>query len=240
MNDEQIHLFKKMREKISNLFLDQTKNIDTLMKNRVDDYILIEEQPLSIKIGDKYLFIGNFTIENNYKFWHLYGKLMSHLGIKFLNFDILGSGTDLYEFIIIHKNWYKGMIKIIKKTLLKQQAYYLNEYKEREKINWKNMNWRYFKKRITIEKLMQICHLIYLYNFDAEKKNWQVIQGKWSIRELMQTYIYSWLQHSAGISGNFLLAQLPNLDYWHNESMRQEISLTKNQTKKNSSKLIKR
>jgi hypothetical protein len=118
------------------------------------------------------------------------------------------------------------LCKLIHKTIIKQQAHYIPKAGEsRKERKWRNCSLRYFKKHITIEKLMQICMLVYLFNFEAEKKNLSVLLGKvvkgQGEKQAMETHMYSWLQNLAGLKGNFLLAQLPNTDYWYDESLRE-------------------
>jgi hypothetical protein len=201
-----------LREKISKILLG-SNNVDRIMTDKVNDYILIEELPLSVLIGSRNIYVGNFTLENDYKFWHMYGKLLAHMQIEFINFDLLNDGVKMYEVISTHKKWYKGMIKIIKKTLLKQQGYFKDQMGEVKKHIWKNCTYRYFKKHITKEKLIQICFLIYLYNFDAVKKNFQIITTKMgaSGKQAMENYMYFWLQNLAGLTGKFQDAQLRNV-----------------------------
>jgi len=62
-----------------------------------------------------------------------------------------------------------------------------------------------------MEKLIQICMIIYQYNFDAEKKNWQILfhrMGDGS-SQLTETYMYSWLRNLVGLTGAFQLALYP-------------------------------
>lgn len=183
-----------------------TNNIDKLFTDKLNDYTLIEEVPLSIRIGEKTIYVGNFTLENNFKFFDMYGKLMAHLGLKYVNFDHLGDGSELYSLCLKNKEWYKGMLKIIKKTLLKQQAYLLNKFKKREEFKWTNCSLSYFVKNVSVESLMQIVKLIYEYNFNAEKKNFKILVAKEPTKQLMETYMYSWLQSLPGLTGKFQLA----------------------------------
>lgn len=196
-------LIVKTRDKVNEMLLG-FNCIDKLMTDKVNDYILIEEQPLAILIGNKTIFVGNFTIENNYKFWEGYGKLLAMIGMKHINFELLNDGQELYKTILMNKMFYKEMCKLINNHILKQQAYYLNDKKERKKIKWRNCTFGYFKKHITIPKLMQICGLIYSYNFNAEKKMLtgfiQRNEGKGSFEEL-----YSFLASKfAWSDGKFL------------------------------------
>ena len=235
----------KLRKKINDFILNHTLNIDKLMTDKVEDFKLLEEQPFPINIkgkdGGRIIFIGNFTLENNYKFWEIYGKLIANLNAKIMSieiaeerrkellnkvgFEMIGNGGILYEMINEFKFIYKGLVELISKTVLKQQAYYLNEHKERTKIKWKNCSYRYFKKWVTVEQLIEICYGVYLYNFDAEKKNLQIITKKMiteeTAKQAMENYMYFWLQNLGGLTGKFQLSQLTNVDYWDNEQQRE-------------------
>lgn len=190
--------------------LKSTHNIDRLFSDKIQDYVLIEELPLSVIIGTKKIYVGNFTLENNYKFFNDYGKLMAHIGLKYVNFDHLGNGQELYMLCLKNKKWYKGILKIISKTLLKQQAYLYNKNEDKRKeIKWKNCSIRYFKKNISLEGLLQIIELIYMYNFDAEKKNFKILLKHHPTTSHMETYMYDWLQNLTGLTGKFQLALFP-------------------------------
>ena len=209
------------RKKI-NEYLMGLNNIDKLMTDKVNDYVLIEEQPLPIKIGDRTIFVGNFTIENNFKFWDGYGQILALIGIKFLNFELIGDMPELYKAIMLHRKLYKALVKLLGKVILKQQAYYLDEMKNRIPLKWKNCSYRYFKKRITIEKLMQICKLVHVFNFDGEKKNFKILLGDLArdqeTKGVMGEFMSFWLQNLNGLSGRFQLAQLINVDYWDDDT----------------------
>jgi len=205
-------MLKDTRKKIREMLLGRSR-IDRLMTDKVDDYILIQEQPLPLPIGDRILFIGNLTVENNYKFWEVYGQILANMGLKFVNFELIANSDDLYKALMIHKQLYKQLIQLIKKTIIKQQAYFIDKDKRKE-LKWKNCSWRYFKKHVTMELLLQICFLVYMYNFDAEKKNWQIILGKMQASQLMETYMYAWLQNLDGITGKFLLPHITKPSSW--------------------------
>jgi hypothetical protein len=226
---------KIVRKKVNNMLMG-TYNVDKSMTDKVNDYILVEEQPLPIQVGERTIYIGNLTIDNNFKFWEMYGQLMAMVGLKFVNFELISNTAELFKAIMIHRKLYKGLCKIIKKTILKQQAYYLNDKKERKKLKWKNCNYRYFKKHITMEKLLQICYLIWLFNFDAEKKNLKILLGQVAKgkkeKHTLETYMYFWLQNLAGMTGKFQLALLTNVDYWHKEAEREIVSISNKRKKK--------
>jgi len=221
---------KELRKKIQTIVLG-TNNIDRLMTNKVNDYILIEEQPLPITIGDRTIFIGNFTLDNNFKFWEMYGKILMHIGMKFINFELIGDMQELYKAIHVHKKLHKELVKLIGKTILKQQAYYLTNDKVRKELSWKNCSYRYFKKWITVEKLLQICKLVHLYNFDAEKKNLKILLGSLDMdenqRQCLEIFGYSWFQNLSGLTGRFQLSLLTNVDYWSDEAQRETVGISK-------------
>jgi hypothetical protein len=75
-------------------------------------------------------------------------------------------------------------------------------------------------------------YLIYLYNFDAEKKNFKIIVGKMvkenpGSSQVLETYMSFWLQNLTGLTGKFQLSQLTNVDYWSDAAENEELALDK-------------
>ena len=209
---EKENIFKHLKNKLEQ-FMVGTNNIASLMRDKVNPYILMEETPVPIQIGKYTIFIGNFTIQNNYKFWVGYGRILALIGLKFENFDLIASGGELWKALMIHKKLYKDLCKLIYETICKQQAYYLdqmpNEIKRTYK-KWKNMSCGYFIKNISLEKLIQLCRLIYIYNFDAEKKNLSILMFQLPVegKETMRTYMSSYLENMIGLTGKFQVAHI--------------------------------
>lgn len=218
----------KIRNKVNEI-LTGGNNIDKLMKDKIEDYILIEEQSLPIQIGDRTIFVGNFTYKNEQKFFNRWAKIMSAMNARIVNFELaeerrkellekasfhlLAEGKWMLEFLMIDNWLFKQLCVLIDKYILRQQAYYLNNEQVRKKLKWKNCSRRYFEKYVTKEKLIQICFLIYFFNFDAEKKNIQVVLEKMCMKSLAETYMYSWLSGLGGTTGKYLAAQAPSTDY---------------------------
>lgn len=225
---------KEIRKKITKYLLG-LNNIDRLMTDKINDYILIEEPPLPIRIGNKTIYIGSFNLEQNNILWDEWLKLLAILGCKQINFDLLDNAGELYKHIMINRIFQKELIRLIGKCILKGQQRYIemNKYgKENIKTaKWKNCSLKYFMKNVTVETLLQICKLVFKYNFDSEKKNLKILIPKVSQeegqRELMETYMYFWLQNLAGVTGEFQRSLYPAPDYWQDESMRVEVPLKK-------------
>ena len=210
--------------KTVNDFLTKGNTVDRLMTDKVDDYILIEEQPLPIAVGSKILLVGNLTLENETRFFREWAVFLSLLAARICNweladekkkellekcsFKLLADGSWMIEFLYRDAYLWKEMTRIIGKTMLRQQAYYLTGDKARKLARWSSFSFNYFKRNITKEKLIQIAFLIYLYNFDSVKKNLTLIMEKMNLTALSETYMPFWLQHTAGVGGKFLLAQV--------------------------------
>ena len=199
--EEQKTILSKIRSVVEGLSKN-TNNISRLMKDKVEDYILLEEQPLPIRIGDKVIYIGTFTFETEQIFWREWIKILSALQADKLNFDMLSSGGDLYKALKLHNGLYKAICKMLMKTIIKQQGYFYSNGKEL-KLSWKNCSLRWLMKNLTTEKLIQICLLIHRFNFDAEKKNIQIVLEATGSKEAGEMYIYSWLQNLVGLKGSF-------------------------------------
>lgn len=224
--DEYKGIIKKMRDKI-NKVLSGAMSIDKLMKDKVEDYILIDEQPLPITVGNRTIFVGNMTYKNEHLFFNKWAEVVAAMGARIVNmqlaedrrkelfenasFDLLAEGKWMYEFLTMDTWLFDKLCELIDKTILRQQAYYLTSARERKRIRWKNCSLRYFKKYITKEKLIQICYLVYFYNFDSVKKNIQILVDKMCMKDLAGTYMYTWLQNLAGATGKFAAAQAPSI-----------------------------
>lgn len=203
---------QKLRDAIDK-FLMGTNNIEKLMRDKVAPYVLVEEVPVPIQIGKYTVWVGNLTINNNWKFWEMYGRILAIIGIKFENFDLLANGGDLYKALNTHKKFKKELMKLLYKTICKQQAYYLNQMPQeaiRTMAVWQNVSLKYFINNMSITKLIQFCRIVYIYNFDPEKKNLEILMHQLPAdgKETMRSYMSSYLQNMVGLTGKFQLAQL--------------------------------
>ena len=81
------NIVKEVRSKVLEMFSGY-KTIDTLLKDKVDDYIIIEEQPLPIKVGKKVIYVGNLTLENEQRFFSEWGKIVSLLSARIINMEL--------------------------------------------------------------------------------------------------------------------------------------------------------
>lgn len=181
------------------------------MRDKVEDYVLLEELPLPIKVGEKTIYVGNFTMKNEYDFFRDYAMLMSTLGMKHLTIETLNDGLSIYRYMMVNKKLFKQLLKLIGKVILKHQKYY-HEATERL-YPLPKCSLRYFVKNITKEKLLQIMKLIYLFNWDAEKKNFKLLVESSNIRAATETFMYSWLVNLVGVTGNFSQLQSPRPDW---------------------------
>jgi len=82
-------LLKSVREKWNKFFLGNTFNVDKLMTDKVNDYILLEEQPLPIAVGDKIIYVGNFTYDNEEKFFNMWCALLGALSSRIINMELM-------------------------------------------------------------------------------------------------------------------------------------------------------
>jgi len=234
-----MNIISSIKNKYNNFML-STNSINRLLTQKVEEYILLEELPMQIAVGTKSISVGNFTYDTHLKFFRGWALIISALSAKIINmeltkerkkellmkgdFDMLTNGKWMMEFLLMDE-WLKKVIcKLLKKTLLKQQGYILNtKTKEREYKEWSNCSYSYFKKHIKLETLIQICWLIYLYNFDSQKKSLRMVVEKMNINAMMETYIPFWLQNLGGLTGKFDIAQSGNID-----SLLQDLESRKN------------
>lgn len=215
--EEQKTIMETARKKIKQI-MGVVPNIDSLMRDKVDEYILTEELPCPIRIGEKVIYVGNFNLGIDNTFFRDYTKIIGNLGLQVVNFELLKDGLELYKYLKIHKRLEKNLCRLIKNTVLKQQKFFYEGNAKHYKLN--KCSYKYFRDHISKEKLIQMCYLIYLYNYDASKNALALIANKMGIGAQSQTYIYSWLENCPGLTGKFLLRQLQDLDWWHNDLLK--------------------
>jgi hypothetical protein len=215
MNEKQVEDYKMIRNKVFDFF-GRVPNISKLMKDKVDPFILLEEQPLPIQIGNKIIWVGNLTLKMEDKFFRGYAKILSNFGLQHLFIDLLKNGLALWQHIQIYNKLQKQIVKLIYDIILPSQKWYCEGNSQIYRLS--KCSYRYFKEHITKESLLQICQLIYTYNYDVVKKNLSILAKGAGVQEMAGTYMYDWLINLSGLTGSFLTAQLPKLDYWQNES----------------------
>ncbi len=229
----EIEEVKKLKKRISEFLLGNANSIDSLMREKLDDFTIIKELPQSISIGGKRMLIGNFTIENEHEFFNKWARLIGLMSAEILNwelsaerrkelcekmnFHLIANGKDMVEFLYRSKRFMKDLAKIIFGLLVKQQAYFQLQTGNRVNVEWKNKHWKFFWKNLDKETLIQIAYLIYFYNFDGVKKNLSLLVDRLNCRQLTEMYIYFWLQNMDGLTGKFLLAQAPSIDSVFND-----------------------
>ena len=216
-----------VKEKFEKILMG-TNCIDKLFRDHVEDYLIIKEQPQAITFPDgRILYIGNFNLHNERKFFYGWAKIIGLLVAKIVNmeistdrkrdlmdkadFDMLGNGKWMLEFLYMDGWFEKQLYKLLNKTLLKQQAYILFDNKKIQK-KWRNGGVRWMKKYMDKESLIQTCWLIYEYNFDAVKKNLKILVEKMKMKSQTETYMYFWLQNCPGLTGKFSNAPALNID----------------------------
>ena len=185
-------------------------SIDKLLQDKVDDFIIVRELPLPIKIGERTIYIGTFTLETQDIFFREYAILMAaitarHAGLEY-GVQFLKDGVTLYKLLSSDAFIRKWIYRLIKKTILARQDYI--DPVSGKKYKLEKVSLRYFKKRVTIDTLMQILLLIYIYNFDATKKSMNLLMGEMGAKATSETLMWSWLRNLDGASGKFLLSPL--------------------------------
>lgn len=197
-----------MRESVERLLF-QNNNVDMLMRNKIDDFHLIEEAPMPVVIAGRLMFVGNLTLDNLYKFVDLSAEIFANVGAQITLADFLSNSVDMMGVISENKKLRYKLKVLIKKTVLNQQEFYRREMGRGidAYVKLPKVSWRHFKKNVTLERLVQILFLIYKFNFDAVKKNFSILATAMGTNQISANYIYSWLQNLAGLTGKFIIPQ---------------------------------
>lgn len=203
-----------VRQKIQDRF-GQVNSIDKLMKDKLSPYVIMDELPLPIQIGEKVLYIGNLNLKNEDYYFKNFITLLATLGLENMIIDLMQDGMKLMQYLKMHGALRKNLTRLIIKILLKQQKWYYPKNDKTYKLN--KCSYKYIENRLTKEKLIQIIFLIYTYNYDSLGKSLALILNKMGAKETSQTYMYTWLQNAAGVTGSFMIDQSQNYDWYNKE-----------------------
>jgi hypothetical protein len=204
----------ELRDKIYQRF-GEVNSIDKLMKDKLEPYVIMDELPLPIQIGEKKIYVGNLNLENESYYFTQFAKILSNLGLQNIMIDLMSDGGKLLTHLKSYKKLQKELTQLVIKTILKQQKWYYPKNDKMYKLN--KCSYNYVKNYLTKEKLIQIIFLIYTYNYDSLGKSMSLVLNKMHAREITSTYMFSWLQNLPGATGNFLTNQLPNSDFYSSE-----------------------
>jgi hypothetical protein len=188
------------------------------MRDKLEPYILLDELPCPIQVGDKTIYVGNLNLDNEAYFFNGWAKILGNLSLQNLFMDLLSNGLELMKYMKIHEALRKDLTELVGKTLLKQQKFYYVKDKKAYKLNKCSM--KYFKNYMNKEKLIQAVFLLYTYNYDSSKKSLALVVNRMGGGSISETYMYNWLENCPGVNGNFLLSQLPNLEWFNNDSLK--------------------
>lgn len=201
---------KNARRILTNWIMGEKQTIDRLLQDKVDDYIIVRELPLPVTIGEKTIYVGTFTLETQDVFFKEYATLLAAVGARHagleLGVDFLKNGGSLYQILSTDKVIRRLIERLIQKTILKKQDFV--DPATGKKYSLPKCSLGYFRKNVTIDGLMQICLIIYLYNFDATRRSLNILMGEMGAKTTSETFMWSWLRNLAGLSGNFLRSPL--------------------------------
>ena len=153
----------------SNVLL-QRPGIDHLIQQQMEDYSITQEAPLRIRIGSRTLYVGHFTLDNQHRFFALFGQLLGNIGAQ----SVLWQAAHDRDSLNAAWRGYQALLKDFHRLL---RAAILNKTSSRwagfggRRFFLPKLSLRYFKRVMTQEKLLQLCLLIYLYNFASVKQN---------------------------------------------------------------------
>lgn len=220
--EKQAGILKKIRDRAREFF-NYNNTIDKLLKDKIEDYILIREFPLPISIGEKTIYVGTFTWETQDIFLRDYAKLLGLIAAKHLvpkvGIELLGDGATMYRILQVDRKIKKEIMKLINRTILRRQHFIDPATGLFYRIP--KVTFGYFKKYVTYETIVQICMIAYELNYDATRRSLNIIAGELRVQQRAENYCYTWLENLAGLNGNFLIRQLQKSDLWPSELQNQ-------------------
>ena len=201
----------ELKQKIARFFK-PSLTVDKLLREKVTELFLLDEVPTLIRIGDKAIYVGNLTLENQYAFFKAYRNILLLLDSETIDFNLLADADRFYQALMLNRRVFLAFCDLLAATVLKQQRYYFTEGDEHIKLKLKRCSVRYFRERVTVEKVLQIGQLLYLYNIDALRQNIRLLADKMQVSQVAESTMYTWLKNMRGISGRFMLAELKTAD----------------------------
>ena len=211
--------FLKTRNRIYE-YLTKTNSIDKLMRDKVEPYVIIDELPIPIQIGEKVIYVGNLNLKNEDYYFSGWAKILAHMALDNMFIELMSDGSTLFKYLKIRKGLRKDLTKLIYTVLLKQQRWYYPKNGKEYKLN--KCSYKYFENHMNKEKLIQMVFMLYLYNYDSSKKSLGLVVNQMAAGPTSATYMYNWLANCPGVNGSFLLSQLPKLSWFQNDSLKSD------------------
>ena len=82
-----MNYLKEIKKKF-NEFMMGTHSVAKLMTDKVEDFRIIKELPMDITINGRTIYVGNFNLENERKFFHEWASIIGLLCAKISNMEV--------------------------------------------------------------------------------------------------------------------------------------------------------
>lgn len=130
----------------------------------VEDLAIIHKAPLRVPVGGKWLVFRAFTWQEYEKYIRWFHRLLLNYNAEMAQVQLLtlpqiqaGEHIDGIEKLFARKPIIKALRQICRQTILRGSG----------------ISWRYFRKNVTRDALIQIFYALRVYNIDSVKKNVQ-------------------------------------------------------------------
>jgi len=169
-----------------------------------DDREIAREDALVVNVGGHPVRVRAFTLDN-------YANWLQDMGTMLHAFPALLATLEWPETVksveSVRQRWmvvlsqrlmYAKVLKMFRRTILREPG---NE--------WWRRHFRYFRKRITVQELMDLFFYIYLFNHEAVKKNATFLLKRLGFVRNKATFLSSSAENLAGVSGAQVKPRFP-------------------------------
>jgi len=176
-----------------------------IIDNKVDDKTIVREEPMVVNVGGHAVFCRCFTYRNHQKWLAALGSLLTGFHALFQNVEFPGNQESIDKsrrsmmFLLSNKRVYDAIMKMFRRTVLREPG---NEY-------WR-WRWRKFKREVTVQEIIDLFFYVYLYNYEAVKKNVSFLLGRMGFVRNQGTYISGSVENLGGTVSRWTKPQYQN------------------------------
>lgn len=182
-----------------------------IIEEKVDDKSIVREEPMVVNVGGHAVFCRCFTYRNHQR-W------LTHLGLMLGGFKSLfdevtfPSNQEQMEksrktlmLLLSNSKIYRAIMRMFRQTILREPG---NEY-------WR-WRWRKFRREITVQEMLDLFFYIYLYNYEAVKKNVSLLLGRMGFVKSLDTYISGSTENLGGTVSKWTKPRYQNSPFTSN------------------------
>jgi len=161
-----------------------------------EDREIAKEEPLVVKVGGRQIYIRAFTLDNYVRWLGDLGTMLHQFQklLETLEWPETQKGLDRvrqsWMVLMSQRGVYETLIRMVCRTIFREPG-----------NGWWRWHGGFFRKRVTVQELMDLFFYAYLFNHEAVKKNATFLLKKMGFVRHRATFLSSSAGNLAGVSG---------------------------------------